>query len=130
MDTNRQEEISSWAFPPEFNPGIYPTRLVTGVENIRQSLEILFSTLPGERVHRADYGFSFKEIVFEPTNLGTRTLIEDHLRRAVEVFEPRIRIDQLAIDDTDIVEGIWKIYMEYTILQYNTTDQITYSVQF
>ena len=43
-----------WNFPPEFqcDSKIEATVMSSEEENIRQSLRTLFSTSPGERVHR------------------------------------------------------------------------------
>lgn len=118
----------SWIFPPEFVKGVNPTRLIDGDENIRQSLKILFSTLPGERVHRSDYGFSFKEMIFEPAELNTRIYIEKSIEEAILVYEPRIQLNRVIIHDSDATNGKWKIQIDYTIKENDTPDSFTYSL--
>ncbi|MDL2282158.1 GPW/gp25 family protein [Parabacteroides sp. OttesenSCG-928-G06] len=119
----------SWGFPPEFTKGVNPTRVVTGDENIRQSLFILFSTLPTERIYRPDYGFSFKELLFEPASLSTRVHIEKSIEEAILLYEPRIELDRVVIHEAEAMDGIWKIQIDYTIKENNNADSFTYSLK-
>jgi phage baseplate assembly protein W len=70
--------------------------LVRDAEAIRQSLMLLLSTRPGERVMRPDYGCDLWRLVFSPNDDTTAGLAIHYVRRAVERFEPRVVI--LAID--------------------------------
>lgn len=122
--------IRSWSFPLEFSPKINPTHMVSGEENIRQSLQILFSTVLGERIHRPDYGYSFREIAFESNMLSTRVLIINNIKRAVALHEPRIRVDQVLIDNRQSIEGILEIQLHYTIVQNEMKDFLAYSFMY
>ena len=53
-----------WAFPPAFNSGTCSAVLVTDQQDIEQSLRILFSTHPGERVMQPEYGCALQRYVF------------------------------------------------------------------
>lgn len=127
MDKNILTPIQSWSFPPEFSPGIQPTRLVSGEENIKQSLQILFSTLRGERIHRFDYGFPFREMAFETQTLSMQVYITNSIKQAVALFEPRVKLEDVVIDEEKAGEGIWKILLVYTILQNGEKDTLTYT---
>lgn len=129
MDKNRNTFTEkSWGFPPEFVKGENPTRMVTGDENIKQSLYILFSTMPMERVHRPDYGFSFKEMLFEPASLTTRVHIEKNIEEAILLYEPRIELERVTIREAEILDGTWQIQIDYRVLETNTTDSFIYSL--
>ena len=45
-----------WSFPPTFTRGDNGVTLVDEVEDIKQSLIILLSTIKGERIMQPDYG--------------------------------------------------------------------------
>lgn len=66
--------------------------LVSGAALVRQSLLILLSTLPGERVMRPDYGCELLTLAFAQNDDTTAGLAIHYVRRAVERFEPRVRI--------------------------------------
>ncbi|MCD1269541.1 hypothetical protein B5M43_011970 [Microbacterium sp. MEC084] len=64
--------------------------LVRGADAVRQSLILLLSTVPGERVMRPDYGCELARLVFWPNDDTTAGLAIHYVRRAVERFEPRV----------------------------------------
>jgi uncharacterized protein len=66
--------------------------LVSGDEAVRQSLMMLLSTVPGERVMRPDYGCPLHRLVFWPNDDTTAGLAMHYVRRAVERFEPRVEL--------------------------------------
>ena len=65
---------------------------VTGAELLRQSLLLLLSTFPGERVMRPDYGCELLTLAFARNDDTTAGLAIHYVRQAVERFEPRVRI--------------------------------------
>lgn len=70
--------------------------MVGGTEAVRQSLLLLLSTLPGERVMRPDYGCELLTLAFAPNDDTTAGLAIHYVRKAVERFEPRAAV--LSID--------------------------------
>jgi phage baseplate assembly protein W len=95
---------SSWRFriPPYDSPPGEPVGLVMnpagGIavveddEAIRQSLMMLISTRPGERVMRPEYGCDLSRLVFSPNDDTTAGLAIHFVRQAVERFEPRVEV--------------------------------------
>ncbi|UZM16231.1 GPW/gp25 family protein [Pseudomonas kielensis] len=83
-----------WAFPPVFAiSGDYsgPT-LVEDQDDIRQSLQILFSTLPGERIMRATYGCDLHAYLFENISEDLLADIRRSIRDSVLRYEPRVEL--------------------------------------
>jgi phage baseplate assembly protein W len=56
---------TGWAFPPTFTRGGAEVELVSGVEDIHQSLQILLSTRMGERVMQDEFGCDLHHVLFE-----------------------------------------------------------------
>ena len=65
---------------------------VTDDEAVRQSLLMLISTRPGERVMRPEYGCDLHRLVFSPNDDTTAGLAIHFVRQAVERWEPRVEI--------------------------------------
>ena len=68
---------------------------------IRQSLMLLISTAPGERVMRPEYGCDLSRLVFSPIDDTTAGLAIHFVRQAVERWEPRVevlRVDAHPVD--------------------------------
>ena len=100
--------------------------MVEGDESIRQSLLLLQSTSPGERVMRPDYGCSLRHLVFGPNDDTTAGLAIHYVRRAVERWEPRVEV--LAVDagrDPDHPERL-VIELDYRVRATRRADTIVY----
>lgn len=109
---------TGWSFPPSFNHATGSVELVSNVEDINQSLNILLSTTLGERVMQPKYGSDLTEYVFEALNSSVIGYIKDRVRNAILYYESRItveKIDVTADDSFDLIEGRFTISIEYTI---------------
>lgn len=123
---------TGWSFPPEFHKhdGEVKLKTVTAEEDIRESLTILLSTMPGERVMQPAYGCRLKAMLFENINESTETEIRDVIERAVLFFEPRITLDGVEVEAENLHEGRIDIKLAYTIRTTNTRSNIVYPFYF
>ena len=121
---------TGWKFPPEFDQASRSVAMVSEEEDIQESLSILFSTVPGERVMRPTYGCDLKSLVFENMSESLFTEIKDMLERAILFFEPRIDLDRIDLDTEEIYEGIIKIRLQYTIRKTNSRGNMVYPFYF
>ena len=114
-----------WAFPPTFLKGPDNIQLVKAEEDIKQSLGILLSTTLGERVMRADFGADLHQQIFEPMDAAFQPFVEDIIRTAILLYEPRIELDSV---DTfvDQLEGRVELTVNFTIISNNTRSNIVY----
>jgi hypothetical protein len=69
--------------------------LTSGDAAVRQSIILLLTTIPGERVMRPDYGCPLHRLVFAPNDATTAGLAIHYVRQALVRFEPRIDIVSL-----------------------------------
>ncbi|MFJ3368111.1 GPW/gp25 family protein [Pseudomonas sp. NPDC086251] len=88
-----------WAFPPVFSPET-GVAMVAGSEDVRQSLIILFSTLPGERIMRENYGCDLNTFMFANINAGLTTEIESQIYDSVLNFESRAQVTSITIEQS------------------------------
>ena len=56
---------TGWSFPPTFTRGGAEVDLVSGADDIEQSLQILLSTRLGERLMQPDFGCDLQQVMFE-----------------------------------------------------------------
>jgi phage baseplate assembly protein W len=109
---------TGWSFPPEFNPESGAAEMVSGAEDIEQSLNILLSTSLGERVMQPRYGCDIIYFVFEALNSSMIGYLKDRVSNAILFYEPRIkaeRIEVTASESFDLIEGRFTISVEYSI---------------
>lgn len=127
---------TGWSFPPKFSKGATAfdyggrLRMVTEEDDIRESLHILLSTAPGERVMQPAYGCGLKLHVFDNVNESTVTEIKDLIERAILFFEPRISVEKIAVADDEILSGLLKINVEYRVRATNTRSNMVYPFYF
>lgn len=120
---------TGWHFPPVFRKQT-GVELVSAEEDIRQSLHILFSTSPGERVFRFDYGCNIRQWIFEGMDLSVKTLMIDTIKQAILYFEPRISVENVDVEIKDETEGVLWIHVDYMIHQTNNRSNIVYPFYF
>lgn len=127
---------TGWSFPPRFHKhaahgsdgGALET--VEGEDDIRESLLILLSTAPGERVMQPAFGCGLKLHVFDVINESSVTEIKDLIERAILFFEPRISTEKITVADDRIGDGLLTIDIEYRVRSTNTRSNIVYPFYF
>jgi phage baseplate assembly protein W len=80
-----------WAFPPQIgrHGGL---ALTTEQTEIDQAIQIILSTMPGERVMRPGFGCRLHELVFAPNNSQTAAQARRIVEQALRQWEPRIQV--------------------------------------
>ncbi|OGB25277.1 MAG: hypothetical protein A3I66_04240 [Burkholderiales bacterium RIFCSPLOWO2_02_FULL_57_36] len=127
---------SGWAFPPSFskqgNALVAGGRvaMVTAEDDIRESLYILLSTTPGERIMQPSYGCGIKSHVFDALSNGVVTEIKNQIERAILFFEPRITLNAIQVTDREILNGRLDIMIDYTVRATNTRSNMVYPFYF
>lgn len=110
-------------FPPTFKksaPAGGDIVMVEGALDIQQSLQILLSTRPGERVLQPDFGCNLDTMLFEPLTLSLLSLMQDTVKTAIIRHEPRIIVNDVRIDASAQLEGTVMIQVDYTIRSNNS----------
>ena len=121
---------TGWSFPPEFSRRSRTVAMVSDEEDIRQSLWILLSTSPGERIMNPAYGCGLKSLIFESINESTVNEIRDLVDRAVLFFEPRVRVDRIQVDLEEVYGGLINVNLDYTIRITNSRSNLVYPFYF
>lgn len=104
-------------------------QMVEDREAVRQSLLLLLSTRPGERVMRPDYGCFLHRLVFSPNDDTTAGLAIHYVRSAIERWEPRaelLRID--AERDGEDAERL-NITLEYQVRATGDRDELNLAMR-
>jgi len=117
---------TGWAFPPAFDPRTREAVMVTQQQDVEESLRILLSTSPGERVMHPNYGCGLLRMVFENMDESRLTEIRSLVERAVLFFEPRVILHELLIDTEELFEGILRLRLDYSIRTTNTRHNLVY----
>lgn len=113
-----------FAFPPSFAGG--QVAMVEDEADIHQSLQILFGTLPGERVLQPQFGLDMTPLLFEPLTTTLRTLLIDRITTTLLIHEPRIRVIELVVDDSEALQGLLQIRLGYSVRSTNSRFNLVY----
>ena len=118
MNTNNSFLGTGWSFPPSFNQDTGTVDLVSNVDDINQSLNILLSTSLGERVMQPEYGCNLEDYLFESLSSTMIGYIKDRVMNSILYYEPRIIAEKIEVtsdDSVDLFEGRFTIIVEYSI---------------
>jgi uncharacterized protein len=128
---------TGWAFPVHFLRNCEAAQgSATGetvataseVQLIEQSLTILLSTRPGERVMRPDYGCALDDIMFEPANTSLLTYIKDIISKAILYYEPRVQLRSIDISNEGLLSGM--VLIELDLIVRSTNSRYNYVFDF
>jgi phage baseplate assembly protein W len=100
--------------------------LVSGEKDIEQSIEIILGTRPGERVMRPTFGCRAQELIFEPRDATTFTLMKTYVEEALKFWEPRINVNGIDISIDDANDGAVFVEIQYEIKETHDVRSIVY----
>jgi phage baseplate assembly protein W len=99
-------------------------QLVHGDAAVRQSIMLLLSTMPGERVGRPDYGCPLQWLIFSPNDDTTAGLAIHYVRQSIERWETRAEILRLDAGYRPNAPEVLDIYLRYRVRGSLTVDEI------
>ena len=100
--------------------------MVSGEEDIKQSLQILLSTALGERMMNSGYGCDLGRFLFEEGGQGLVNDIRGMVSDAILRHEPRVKTEEVQISDIGTNEGLIHISVSYTIRATNNRFNLVY----
>lgn len=115
-----------WKFPPEFNNTMLEAEMIENEDDIKESLKILLSTAPGERIMQPKYGCGIKTLIFDILDETQATIIKDAIEKAILFFEPRINLEYIDLEIKEPNIGLLMIYIEYIVRTTNNRGNLVY----
>jgi uncharacterized protein len=119
-----------WSFPPSFDKKARAVRMVSEDDDIKQSLRIILTTAYGERVMRPEFGSNISEINFTALTSNVLNDLRSYIEQAVLEFEPRVTLNKIELDQSEIYEGILRIKLDYIIRKINVRTNIVFPFYF
>ncbi|HOU12875.1 MAG TPA: GPW/gp25 family protein [Anaerolineae bacterium] len=100
--------------------------LVSGDRDIEQSIGIILGTRPGERVMRPEFGCRASELLFEPRNSATETLMQQYVEEALHRWEPRIDVQWVRVLADNTQDGAVVVEVNYLVKATHDQRSIVY----
>ena len=117
---------TGWSFPPQFNKNTGNVSMVSDEEDIKQSLNIYFNTMIGERIMRPKYGCVIHDKQFEKISDNILQSLTFEMTTSIGKIEPRISVLELKITKLDINNGYIEIKLDYSVISTNIRDNIVF----
>lgn len=116
---------AGWQFPPRFrltppSPSDSPlpagaVQMSAGMDNVAQSLRILFQTQPGERIMRPAYGCDMQSAVFANMSEGVLATLYNQIAESIARYEPRVEDVDIDIQEDGKQPGTLRIAVTYRL---------------
>jgi Bacteriophage baseplate protein W len=100
--------------------------LAAGEDDIEQAIELILGTAPGEREMRPEFGCAVHDLVFDTIDAAMIGKLEAAIRAALDRWEPRIDIEDLAFDLSDVDEGRLEITISYRVRRTNNQRNLVF----
>jgi phage baseplate assembly protein W len=126
LDTKPKAPAIGWPLlpvPDEHGVLDYPAALA---ESVRQQLQVILSTRPGEQLMRPGFGAGLTEFLGEPDTIATRRRLYDRVNDTVVRWEPRVQVDRIEVTDLPGRPGWLRIELGYRLRR--TGDVMTLGV--
>lgn len=116
---------AGWNFPLQIDP-TNSIALANQVRDIEQAIEIIIRTAPGERPMRPEFGCRIQDHLFSPVNESTAAAIAYDVRRALELWEPRVDVESVKVQADGRDLGMFYIDVGYQVRGYNDTRNLVF----
>jgi phage baseplate assembly protein W len=100
--------------------------LAGGDDDIAQAIELILGTAPGEREMRPEFGCAVHDLVFDTIDAAMIGKLDTAIRGALDRWEPRIDVENLAFDLSEVDDGRLLITISYRIRTTNDQRNLVY----
>ena len=111
---------SGWSFPIRFSVGNYQLHTTAGEDNINESIDLILLTKMGERCFEPQFGSGLQQFFFRTMDETLKGEIIDKVKDSLLHNEPRIEVDDVNVDFTDLQTGLTEIHIRYRCASSNT----------
>jgi len=101
-------------------------RLTDQEEAIRNSLFLILSTAPGERVMRPDFGCGIHDLVFQPNTAALRGSVQVRVRESLVKWEPRIDVTDVRVETDPRAAHHLIVRIDYRVRANNALFNLVY----
>lgn len=116
---------TGWAFPIGLD-GRSGVALTSGLQTIERSIRLILQTAKGERVMRPEFGSDLNLLVFAESNATTAGSADFYVREALDMWEPRIEVENVRVDWSQNNQGLMLIEITYRVKQTNDVRNLVF----
>lgn len=117
---------TGWSFPPDFNRVDNSVQMVSDINDIEESIRIILSTTPGERIMQPEFGCDLKRLVFETIDSTLIASLDHLIYHALLNFEPRITFINTEVLNMETTDGQLVIQINFKVISTNSRHNIVF----
>lgn len=117
---------TGWSFPPDFNRVDNSVQMVSDINDIEESIRIILSTTPGERIMQPEFGCDLKRLVFETIDSTLIASLDHLIYHALLNFEPRITFINTEVLNMETMSGQLMIRINFKVISTNSRHNIVF----
>lgn len=117
---------TGWTFPPTFRRFSATVEMVSGEEDVHESLRVLFLTEQGERVMLPGFGTDLGRKVFRGLTTTLKTEIAESVRTTILDWEPRVDVLAVDVAQDPKQEGVVLVGVDYVVRRTNSRSNIVF----
>jgi phage baseplate assembly protein W len=93
-------------------------------DSVRQMIEVLLRTRPGEQLMRPTFGGGLANFLHEPNTTTTRRRIHDAVTGTLTAYEPRILLDRVEVNEVPGEPSHLRIEIGYRLRRTGAVEQL------
>lgn len=97
--------------------------------SVRQRIELILRTRPGEQLMRPDFGGGIEEFLQQPNTLTTRRRLHDRIRETLERWETRIVLDRVDVREVPDQPSHLRVEIGYRLRRTDEARQMGITLQ-
>lgn len=94
----REVKFKDLSISMGINPVTKDVLNTTGEAAVKRALYNIISTRKGERFYRPDLGSNITDLLFEPLDAATASLISQEIEFVIRKYEPRVNLIRADVD--------------------------------
>ncbi len=84
-------------------------------ESVRQQIQVILRTRPGEQLMRPIYGAGLENFLHEQNTITTRRRIQDAITDALASWEPRINVNRVEVNEVPDEPARLRVEISYQL---------------
>lgn len=97
-------------------------------DSVREVIRNILLTRPGERLLRPQFGAGLLDFIHQPNNATTRTVMANVVRKAIEQWETRVRVESVEVLPDDGRLSTVHIIIRYTMRHAPQPRQLSFAL--
>ncbi|CAM3838849.1 Gene 25-like lysozyme [Vibrio aerogenes CECT 7868] len=117
---------TGWQFPPRFTSPQNGPVMLESTPLLEQSIYLLLNTQTGERPLNPEVGCGLSHFMFTETTPLMLTELKQEIASTILAYEPRIDLEEIQFDTSDIDQGRLNIVLTYRVRQTNARSNMVF----